>query len=233
MHAVNLPRVGYNSAMQDPTVAANQETQPSQESAARRPYHHGDLRHALVETAVALARAEGPDAVVLREVARRTGVSPTAAYRHFADHAALVDAVKHAAIDELSAWMRSDLVLADQTDSLPGAQARLRAIMTAYIRFALAEPGLFRVAFDRRDGPPPPYVGEWQATAYALLASAVDDLVRHGGLPAERRPHSEIAIWSAGHGFASLLNDGLLRGMPDAERADALDRLIDIMLRGL
>jgi hypothetical protein len=109
----------------------------------------------------------------------------------------------------------------------------LRAIMTAYIRFALAEPGLFRVAFDRRDGPQPPYVGEWQAAAYALLTGAVDDLVRHGALPAERRSYSEIAIWSAGHGFASLLNDGLLRGMPAEERDRALDRLIDILLQGL
>lgn len=104
--------------------------------------------------------------------------------------------------------------------------------MTAYIRFALAEPRLFRVAFDRRDSSQPPYVGERQAAAYALLSSALEDLARHGPIPPERRRYSEIAIWSAGHGFASLLNDGMLRGMPDEEREEALDRLIGIMLPG-
>ena len=50
-----------------------------------KPYHHGNLRAALVEAGAELARTAGPDGVVLREVARRTGVSHNAAYRHFAD----------------------------------------------------------------------------------------------------------------------------------------------------
>ena len=61
------------------------------------PYHHGDLRRALLEAGVALARAGGPEAVALRAATRAAGVSPNAAYRHFADRDALLSAVSLAA----------------------------------------------------------------------------------------------------------------------------------------
>ena len=60
----------------------------------RRSYRHGDLRRALLDAGVALAREGGPDAVVLREATRRAGVVPNAAYRHFAGRQALLDAVR-------------------------------------------------------------------------------------------------------------------------------------------
>lgn len=199
----------------------------------RRAYHHGDLRNALIEAAATLARENGPEAVVLREVARRTGVSPTAAYRHFADHAALIEAVKHRAFDELTAAMQTELAAIGDADSLAAAQARLRAIGAAYVRFALAEPGLFRLAFDRRDVPPPPYLGQWQNAAYQLLAETIDALAAHGAITPERRRFSEIAVWSAVHGLATLLVNGHLRAMPDDEREASLERLIEMVLRGL
>ena len=61
---------------------------------ATTPYHHGNLRDALVEAAVDVVREGGPEALSLRELARRVGVSHAAAYRHFADREALVDVVK-------------------------------------------------------------------------------------------------------------------------------------------
>lgn len=57
-------------------------------------YHHGNLRQALLEHAVDLARAGGPDAVVLRDVQRAAGVSNSAAYRHYADRQALLTSVQ-------------------------------------------------------------------------------------------------------------------------------------------
>ena len=88
---------------------------------ARR-YHHGDLRNALVTAAIALAREGGPEALVLREVARRTGVSAAAAYHHFASHEDLVQAVKAQSLDLLAERMRA--AIADQEASAPDPGGR-------------------------------------------------------------------------------------------------------------
>ena len=68
---------------------------------ATTPYHHGNLRDALVEAAVDVVREGGPEALSLRELARRVGVSHAAAYRHFADREALVDVVAERALEGL------------------------------------------------------------------------------------------------------------------------------------
>src|SRR3712207_9522742 len=87
---------------------------------ARR-YHHGNLRAALIDTAVAQARAGGPDAVVLRDAARRTGVSHNAAYRHFADRDDLLAEVSARGMAELEQRMRDRL--ADLSDDDQGELA--------------------------------------------------------------------------------------------------------------
>src|SRR5437879_4010896 len=107
----------------------------------RKPYHHGALHAALVEASIALARAGGPDRVILREAARAAGVSHTAAYRHFTDREALLAEVSQHARNELAAEMRRRVNRS--TDPL----ARLQAVGTAYIDFALSQPGLFHTAF--------------------------------------------------------------------------------------
>src|SRR5260370_7967976 len=107
----------------------------------KKGYHHGALNSALVEASIALARDGGPDRVILREAARAAGVSHSAAYRHFADREALLAEVSRHARSELAAEMRRRVARAK------GPRQRLRAIGTAYIDFALTEPGLFRTAF--------------------------------------------------------------------------------------
>lgn len=114
----------------------------------RATYRHGNLRSALLDAALELAREGGPDAVSLREVTRRAGVSPNAAYRHFADRGALVHAVSQAAMAHVARAMEAEIdALPSAGDPAAGARARFRAVGTGYLRFAVTEPGWFRTAF--------------------------------------------------------------------------------------
>src|SRR3954466_8852272 len=91
-----------------------------------RPYHHGNLRAALVQTGVGLARTSGPDGVVLREVARRTGVSHNAAYRHFADRDELLGEIASLAAGQLEEAMQRRLDEVEEEDPAQRSRARLR-----------------------------------------------------------------------------------------------------------
>src|SRR5947208_17188173 len=102
----------------------------------RRTYHHGDLRRTLLDAGVALARAGGPDAVVLREATRRAGVVPNAAYRHFASRDDLVQAVRAAALSAVAGAIEAELArLRPRRDPRRAARDRLRAIGSAYVGF--------------------------------------------------------------------------------------------------
>ncbi|MGW1989791.1 TetR/AcrR family transcriptional regulator [Embleya sp. NPDC001921] len=231
-------------------------------TSGRRGYHHGDLRNALTEAAVERARAGGPQAIVLREAARATGVSSTAAYRHFANHHELVVAVKDHGLALLAAAMRAELAKGEPCPD-PGDEAmrRLRAAGLGYVRFAFAEPGLFRTIFYGA-GEGESMVGRRQAAqaavqaqaegeaegeaegrlpgtpdrpeeAYELMSRALDELVELGRLPAERREYSDVVMWSAVHGLSVLLLDTELAHLPDGIKADIVRRGLDVALHGL
>jgi AcrR family transcriptional regulator len=195
---------------------------------AKRPYHHGNLREALVDAALALAREAGPGAVVVREASRRVGVSHNAAYRHFPDREALLVAVRDRCADALAAAMQVRLDAAGPPDGTPErAFARLEATGRAYVDFALGEPGLFRTAF-AAEGTPDSGSGP-----YGLVNAQLDGLVEAGALAPDRRPSAEITAWSAVHGLSSLFVDGPLRSLPDRARAVALDHLLATISSGL
>ncbi|GAA5235574.1 TetR/AcrR family transcriptional regulator [Verticiella sediminum] len=209
-------------------------------SAVRRTYRHGDLRRALIQAGLELARHGGPQAVVLRAATREVGVAPNAAYRHFADHAALVDAVRAAALAEAARDMEAagtGLWLAQ-----PGPEAArraLRAVGQGYLRFARREPGLFRTAFAGVFGPQPgrprdpAAAGDSGYNPFELLARALDAMVAAGILEPARRPGAEYLAWSAVHGMAWLALEGPLRGAePGAVEAQA-ERLLDMVEAGL
>ena len=191
-------------------------------------YHHGNLRAELVREAVALAREKGAAGVVLREVARRAGVSHNAAYRHFADRDELLGLVAGAGLEELARAMAARLGGRFGGTTADRARQRLRAIGRAYVEFALAEPGLFGVAFGA-----PTVPDEAEDGPYELLGQALDGLVEAGLMTAAGREGAEIVCWSAVHGFAMLHLEGPLRDEPLAERDLELDRMLDHIERGL
>ncbi|RZL88048.1 MAG: TetR/AcrR family transcriptional regulator [Variovorax sp.] len=214
-------------------------TDPSTTSPpARSTYRHGDLRRALLDAGIELARSGGPDAVVLREATRRAGVVPNAAYRHFASRQALLQAVRAAALSAVAAAMEAELAAmppgGTPTDV---ARASVRAIGAGYLRFAQTETGLFRTAFgppvDVEDAPAEAKGGQSGLNPFELLGAALDQLVAAGALPPERRPGAEFLAWSAVHGLALLIIDGPLRGVPRAQTEALGQQLLDMVEKGL
>lgn len=193
----------------------------------RTTYHHGDLANALVQAGVELAREDGPQAIVLREAARRVGVSATSAYRHFADREDLLAAVKARAQRALTDAMIGEPVPVHE-DAGKQALARLLAQGRAYLRFAQTEPGLFRAAFNRDA----PTVGT--SESYALLTTALDDLVVTGVMPPAHRAGAEISVWSTVHGLAELLIEGgPLSRLSKAKQTEEISRTLDFVARAL
>jgi len=192
----------------------------------KKGYHHGALHSALIEASIALAREGGPDQVILREAARAAGVSHSAAYRHFADREALLAEVSRFARNELAAQMRR------RVNRATDPRKRLRAVGTAYIDFAISEPGLFRAAFTSH---PATTTGDESAAGaepYEVLGEVLDEAQAAGILDARRRPGAEIAAWSAVHGLAGLLLDGPLPTSPAAIRFSRA-QVLDLIERGL
>ncbi len=216
----------------------------------RSTYRHGDLRRALIAAGIELARAGGPQAVVLREATRRAGVVPNAAYRHFESRLDLLAAVRSAALARVAVAMEKEFDRARRRmrtthstdDDRRVARESLRAVGIGYLRFAHDEPELFRTAFTSaaaNDAPmghrsiDPERAGPSGRNPFQLLGDALDRYVEAGLLAPERRPGAEYLAWSAVHGLAMLALDGPLRGTP-RRQIDALgERVVEMVERGL
>jgi AcrR family transcriptional regulator len=190
------------------------------ETRRRRP--RGAVRDGLVAAGLELARAGGPDAVVLREAARMVGVVPNAAYRHFADRDELLAVVCTAAMREFAARMAAGVArVPGQPGDPVAARGRLRAIGQAYLEFSREEPGLFATAFalphQHAYGAPDGGTGQAPLPLDQLRA-VLDELADAGVLSRRRRAGIEYPIWSTVHGLAVLTGQGPLRDVPAATR---------------
>ena len=205
-------------------------------TAVKNTYHHGDLCNALVLTAVRLIETDGLDEFSLRATAREVGVSANAAYRHFADKSDLLDAVAQHGFKQLGHRMRRAMS-ATRTGKNPAELAvnRFKATGRAYVAFALDRPELFEVMFGGSVAHPvtPRDPADDEAGTYALLGSALDELVTHGVLDPTRRPGAELKAWVTVHGFARLCLDGAVKLPSGATRADALESLLNFAVAGI
>ncbi|MDT3445094.1 MULTISPECIES: TetR/AcrR family transcriptional regulator [unclassified Pseudofrankia] len=195
------------------------------------PYHHGNLREALIAAAAELAAEHGPDAVVLREAARRVGVSHNAAYRHFADRDALLRAVSARAMTEFGRLVADRVTEAATGDSMEAAMARLEASGRAYVEFATTRPGLFRMVCIWSLGSITP--DDDVRHPYVQLSERLDELVATGAITPARRQNAEIGAWSAVHGFAMLVLDGPLSAASPAEREVGLAEVLRMVREGI
>ncbi|WP_236704525.1 TetR/AcrR family transcriptional regulator [Sphingomonas sp. HT-1] len=172
----------------------------------------GRLRPRLIEAAMALLDQAGTEGVTLRALAKATGVSAMAPYRHFADKAALLGAVAEAGF----ALLAEALAQADRAES---PRAALLAQGLAYFHFAQGRPALFRLMFGGGAGcdtPPPQGYGE----AFQILSRRVATLA--AGDPAS----ATMAAWGTVHGLTTLALDGKLPAA-DAPIAAALGLLVN------
>jgi AcrR family transcriptional regulator len=172
-----------------------------------RQYHHGDLRRALLLEALATIRTEGVEGLTLREIGARLGVSRTALYRHFADKAALLEAVA----TEGFRSFREQLVAA--WDQAGHGIAGLDAMGLAYVRFAVANPAHYRVMFGGFVEPKQRQteLATQAAGALQALEDALRALQREGLVRSEDPVTMARFVWAVVHGVAMFAIDGQLR----------------------
>lgn len=203
----------------------------------RKTFRHGDLRNALLTAGIEMARSGGPNAVILREATRQAGVSPNAAYRHFANQADLLDAVRSACISQLAAAIEGEMEKCRTgRDAQVFARKSLRAVGMGYLGFAMREPGMFRTAFSV---PPPVHEQNPANTAsmglnpFQLLSLALDRMLESGLLSKKTRQDAEYLAWSTVHGLALLVLEGPLHQMPHEMVSGLGERLVGMVERGL
>lgn len=193
-----------------------------------KPYHHGNLREEMIRIGAELAAEGGPEAVGLREIARRAGVSPSAAYRHFPRQDSLLDAVRDTAAKALRESM-------EETVSRVPAEAppteRVIAAGRGYFEFALSQQMLFRCL---TSGFEPP--GEHsKQTPFARLLELVDglDWKASSADDAPSRFEAGVALWAAVHGISVLCTSGALRDVPEPRKRELLEVTLATAVQGL
>ncbi len=215
------------------TISDKSSAAPKRKSREKRAYHHGNLRRALLDAALAMVEKEGPRGVSLRAVARFAGVSPAAPYRHFAGKEGLLAAVAEEGFRALESKMQA---ARDETDGL--ALAEFRAIGYAYVRFAASNPSHFRVMFgpEISDKSEHPSLREAADKASQIIADAIAKCQRPGLEGGDTDPHRLfISAWATFQGLATLIIDGQLSDSvgSDAELEALGNSVTDVIYRGL
>src|SRR3954451_20862 len=193
---------------------------------ATRPYHHGNLREALLEQAeTALARG-GTSALSLRELAREVGVSHGAPRRHFADKQALLDALAESGFVKLGAAL-GDAIEGAGTDF----DTRMTALARAYVHFATDHAALLELMFASKHRPGADRLHDAGAQAFAPALELIAEGQAAGAVvPGDLERVSMIAF-AGMHGIAALANSRLLGDAPLDELVDAAVERLALGLR--
>jgi AcrR family transcriptional regulator len=204
-------------------------------SAKSQPYHHGDLRRALIDTALELVTEEQDWTFSLREVARRAGVSHHAPYNHFPEKLDLLAAVAAVGFERLRDGMLCAMVGVD------GSEAMLSTVCRTYVGLGLRNPALYRLMF----GPALSNAGISNRPMLAREAGAraravLEEVIQHGALsgvfavsPEDPRDLALTALtfWSAAHGLTMLVIDRFPQA--DLSVDDLIERLLRMVIDGL
>ncbi len=191
-------------------------------------YHHGELRRTLLDVSVDVIDKHGIDALNLRDLAVRAGVSSGAPYHHFANREALLASIAEEGFGYLEAAMIKE------RDAAPDdATSRLAALGRAYVSFATAHRGHFRVMF--RGNLHSPELVQAKPRAFQLLWDAIENCQRSSVAPGGDPQPLVLTAWSAVHGLATLWIDGALpkKGLNPERLAPTVTTLLSRMFAAL
>jgi AcrR family transcriptional regulator len=196
------------------------EATPTRKSRAGRgdAYHHGNLKAALLDEAVRRLELQGHATFSLSELARAVGVTPPAAYRHFADKDALCLALAMHGFEQLRRLFELAMPPLPAPATAGQARQRFAALGDAYVRFSVGRPGLSQLMFGAEGEPfrdlarqrPAPQ----SVSTFGFLESALRDLYRLGVIRRRPGPNDAWFAWSAIHGAAQLAVAGASRQVP-------------------
>jgi AcrR family transcriptional regulator len=189
-----------------------------------RPYHHGNLRSALLDAAERTVRERGVQELSLRELAREVGVSHGAPRRHFADRQALLDALAESGFERLGSELRA--AAAEAGDAF---ETRLRATAAAYVRFATRDPALLELMFAAKHSEQLPQLEDAMNRAFSVMLELIVQGQAEDLLEAGEPERVGLVLFSTIQGIAALITAGVVS-------ADQLDELtadaIGYFLRG-
>jgi AcrR family transcriptional regulator len=187
-----------------------------------RPYHHGNLRSALLAQAERTVRERGAQALSLRELAREVGVSHGAPRRHFPDRQALLDALALAGFERLGRELRAAYEGADAT-----FEGRLRATAAAYVHFATGDAALLELMFAGKHGAAAAAVEVAANDAFAVMLELIEQGQAEGALEEGEPKRIGFVLLATFQGVAALVTGGLvLAGEVDQLITDSLERFL-------
>jgi AcrR family transcriptional regulator len=199
--------------------------------AAAKPYHHGDLRRVLIDAALDLAKEGGPEAVSVREAARRAGVSPGAPFRHFPSRDALMTAVAEEAQRRFRLELEAATARAPASDPL----ARFRSLGLGYLRWAARNPAHFEIISTGRlfDHDGAEQLTRDNAELIGMTERLLAQAFSEGALRVTNLKAVQIAGRALVYGFARMNIDGHFRrwGVADAEATG--EAILDLFINGI
>ncbi len=193
--------------------------------AKERPYHHGDLKRALLETAEEMLREERNWQFTLREVARRAGVSHMAPYNHFADKSALLAELAMVGFERLRAALT-----APRSRKARSIREEFLDLGRAYVHFGESHPALYRLMFSQ-DAGSNVQLRERAVAAFGVLLELLERGQKEGALRKRPVRGQAAASWAQVHGITMLTVDGLFG--PERVGANALDVALATLFEGL
>lgn len=192
-----------------------------------RPYHHGDLRRTIIETAMGMLDEEQGWQFTLREVARRAGVSHAAPYKHFPDKGALLAEMTNLGFDRL----REQLTAA-KNRPFSSQRQELLTLAHAYVGFGTSNPALYRLMFGAdADKVANIHSGERALAAFGVMLETLERGQMDGVLRKRPIQGQAAACWALVHGLTMLAIGGLL--LPEKVGPDAMEAALATLLEGL